>query len=232
MPRDCALQQKTLQWEAPHTRTKSSPYSLQVEKVHVQQQRPSAAKNKNFKKSVLLGLPWWSSGYECALQCRGHRFDPWPGNEDPTCCVATKPPHWILWVRTRNPACLQLLSPPTTTRVETLQRKILYDARRSHVLQLRLMQPIKNKLKISTAADPSESIIRRNGHWPWTHLCCKGLPNRSRNLLLPMCVWMGNLLLLGHAQGSSGLQGGDGMGASVAANWATFSPGLSILAQS
>ena len=23
------------------------------------------------------GLPWWSSGWESTLQCRGHRFDPW-----------------------------------------------------------------------------------------------------------------------------------------------------------
>ena len=22
-------------------------------------------------------LPWWSSGLESALQCRGHEFDPW-----------------------------------------------------------------------------------------------------------------------------------------------------------
>ena len=26
------------------------------------------------------GLPWWSSGKESVLQCRGHRFDPWSGN--------------------------------------------------------------------------------------------------------------------------------------------------------
>ena len=30
----------------------------------------------SFKKS-LPGLPWWSSGWESACQCRGHRFDPW-----------------------------------------------------------------------------------------------------------------------------------------------------------
>ena len=27
-----------------------------------------------------LGLPWWSSGKESALQCRGRGFDPWSGN--------------------------------------------------------------------------------------------------------------------------------------------------------
>ena len=26
------------------------------------------------------GLPWWSSGKESTLQCRGYRFDPWSGN--------------------------------------------------------------------------------------------------------------------------------------------------------
>ena len=31
-----------------------------------------------FKKAQ--GLPWWSSGWESALQCRRHRFDPWSGN--------------------------------------------------------------------------------------------------------------------------------------------------------
>ena len=30
---------------------------------------------KNFS-----GLPWWSSGKESALQCRGRGFDPWSGN--------------------------------------------------------------------------------------------------------------------------------------------------------
>ena len=60
----------------------------------------------------------------------------------------------------------------------------------------------------------------------------KGLPNMSRNLLLPVSVWMGNLLLPGHAQESLGLHCGDGVGASISVNWATFCPGLSILAQS
>ena len=26
---------------------------------------------------MVPGLPWWSSGYESACQCRGHGFDPW-----------------------------------------------------------------------------------------------------------------------------------------------------------
>ena len=31
------------------------------------------------------GLPWWSSGWESALQCRGHGFHTWSGTWDPTC---------------------------------------------------------------------------------------------------------------------------------------------------
>ena len=31
------------------------------------------------KKKENSGLPWWSSGYESACQCQGHRFDPWCG---------------------------------------------------------------------------------------------------------------------------------------------------------
>ena len=30
-------------------------------------------------KKVLLGLPWWHSGWESACQCRGHGFEPWSG---------------------------------------------------------------------------------------------------------------------------------------------------------
>ena len=29
---------------------------------------------------AMVGLPWWSSGKESALECRGHVFDPWSGN--------------------------------------------------------------------------------------------------------------------------------------------------------
>ena len=38
--------EKPLQWEAPRTAKKSSPRSPQLEKVHAQQRRPNAAKNK------------------------------------------------------------------------------------------------------------------------------------------------------------------------------------------
>ena len=30
--------------------------------------------------NMLLRIPWWSSGWESALQCRGHGFHPWSGN--------------------------------------------------------------------------------------------------------------------------------------------------------
>ena len=28
---------------------------------------------------MLMGLPWWRSGWESACQCRGHGFEPWSG---------------------------------------------------------------------------------------------------------------------------------------------------------
>ena len=31
------------------------------------------------KKNDCGGLPWWSSGWESACQCRGHGFEPWSG---------------------------------------------------------------------------------------------------------------------------------------------------------
>ena len=42
-----------------------------------------------YQKPV-LGLRWWSSGYESVCQCRGHRFDPWSG-KTPTRCGAAEP---------------------------------------------------------------------------------------------------------------------------------------------
>ena len=32
------------------------------------------------KRKITMGLPWWPRGYESALQCRGHWFNPWLGN--------------------------------------------------------------------------------------------------------------------------------------------------------
>ena len=46
-PRAYALQQeKPLQWEDPTLQLERNPPSSQLEKAHVQQRRPSAAKNK------------------------------------------------------------------------------------------------------------------------------------------------------------------------------------------
>ena len=28
---------------------------------------------------MILGLPWWCSGWESPCQCRGHGFEPWSG---------------------------------------------------------------------------------------------------------------------------------------------------------
>ena len=44
--RACALQREAITMRSPCTAMKNSPCSLQLEKAHVQQQRPNAAKNK------------------------------------------------------------------------------------------------------------------------------------------------------------------------------------------
>ena len=36
-------------------------------------------KEKYTANFIVLGLPWWCSGWESACQCRGHRFEPWSG---------------------------------------------------------------------------------------------------------------------------------------------------------
>ena len=46
VPRACTPQQtEATAMRSPHTATKSRPHSPQLEKVHVQQQRPNAAKD-------------------------------------------------------------------------------------------------------------------------------------------------------------------------------------------
>jgi len=42
----------------------------------------------NIQRSSYTGLPSWSSDWESPLQYKGHRFVPWWGNRDPTCCGA------------------------------------------------------------------------------------------------------------------------------------------------
>ena len=47
---------------SPHTATKSSPHSLQLEKAHMPQQKPSTAKNKIntwIKKIILRNVQEW-----------------------------------------------------------------------------------------------------------------------------------------------------------------------------
>ena len=57
------------------------------------------------------GLPWWLSGQESACQCRGHEFDPWSRNKDPTSCRATKPKHHNYWAWALEPRCRHYWSP-------------------------------------------------------------------------------------------------------------------------
>ena len=84
------------------------PYILEKPEVGPQELLPlqeqphasildSASCPFSYQKPV-LGLRWWSSGYESVCQCRGHRFDPWswktphavgqlsPGTLEPVLC--------------------------------------------------------------------------------------------------------------------------------------------------
>ena len=48
---------------------------------------------QTINQNYVEGLAWCSSGWASALQCRGHRSNPWWRNQDPTCCGVTKPTH-------------------------------------------------------------------------------------------------------------------------------------------
>ena len=43
---------------------------------------------KIVKRNRRGGLPWRSSGWDFAFQCRGCGFDPWRGSWDPRCLPA------------------------------------------------------------------------------------------------------------------------------------------------
>ena len=59
------------------------PQSLHVPWEHSLRNLPSqnplsgSASGKLSLRHGTLGLPWWSSGWEFACQCRGCEFDPW-----------------------------------------------------------------------------------------------------------------------------------------------------------
>ena len=83
---------------SPHTTTKSSPCSLQLEKACTQQRRPNAAKTKTKRNQKKLLAP--NEGGPGSIPGQGTRSrmqattkdptrrdeDPARGNEDPTCC--------------------------------------------------------------------------------------------------------------------------------------------------
>ena len=58
-------------------------------------------KNTVTFKTIMVGLPWWCSGWESACQCRGYGFEPWSG----------KIPHAVEqlgpWATTSEPARLE-----------------------------------------------------------------------------------------------------------------------------
>ena len=67
---------------------------------------------KLWAEKMLWGLPWGSSGYESAFQCRGHGFDPWPGNEDWRKEEPILTPCWNCFM---IPHAAEQLSPRTTS---------------------------------------------------------------------------------------------------------------------
>ena len=81
-----------------------------------------------------MGLPWWSSGKESALQYRGHGFDPWSGNKDPTCRGATKPARHNYWAPHLNEiACVPQTTEPMRSGVcaPQLERESLHTTTKS-----------------------------------------------------------------------------------------------------
>ena len=46
----------------------------------------SSGRKIMFNKNKLAGdFPWWSRGKKSTFQFRGCGFNPWTGNQDPTC---------------------------------------------------------------------------------------------------------------------------------------------------
>ena len=84
---------------------------------------PSWSLRHNILKAMVPGLPWWSSGYESACQCKGHGFDPCSkriphatGQLSPQAATAEAHTPWNLCSTTEEAAAMR--SPRTTTREE------------------------------------------------------------------------------------------------------------------
>ena len=82
---------------------------------------PSWSLRHNILKAMVPGLPWWSSGYESACQCRGHGSDPWSrriphatGQLSPQAATAEAHTPWDLRSTTKEAAAMR--SPRTTAR--------------------------------------------------------------------------------------------------------------------
>ena len=56
---------------------------------------------ENLFKEIMVGLPWWCSGWESACRCRGHGFEPWSG-KIPHAAEQLGP-----WATTAEPAHLE-----------------------------------------------------------------------------------------------------------------------------
>ena len=104
-PRACAPQQeKPPQWEAWALQLKSNPHSWQLEKTHVQQWRPSTAKNKYIKlcfKKIKTEIPVYLS--RASFLCKEKKVkknkvgDFAGGPVAKTLCSLCKRPRLDLW---------------------------------------------------------------------------------------------------------------------------------------
>ena len=78
-------------------------------------------------KKKVIGLPWWSSGWESACQSRGQGFDPWSGKIEyakeqlSPCTTATEPVLYSLRATTTESTHHKQLKP---VRLEPLLHKI------------------------------------------------------------------------------------------------------------
>ena len=70
-----------------------------------------------FLKKIIIGLPWWRSGWGSACQCRGHGFGPWSrkipraAEQLSPCATTAEPVLWSPRATTTEPACSNYWGP-------------------------------------------------------------------------------------------------------------------------
>ena len=81
-------------------------------------------------ESIFYGVPWWSSGRESSLKCRGHQFSPWSGKTPHT---AGQLSPWA----TTEPMCCKYWSPGYATREVTAMKRLYTALEKAHTQQCR-----------------------------------------------------------------------------------------------